>query len=124
MRFYSDYEDEEETRKFLYPCVILKFIEWDDYGHRTKFEVIYYRNSQDYVKVGLVKILGPGEGKTKLKPSFNKLTTTFCSLGQNPGYYRKLKDELSGKWPNSAVFGGKLFRRFAKKRAQNNFQAL
>lgn len=77
-----------------YPCFLLTTGDnWNDYGYQTLFRLYYFRSKSDYFSIGEVKILDTSEDSTVLPDSFEDLDTDkFCSLGQSPDYYKRLKE--------------------------------
>lgn len=75
-----------------YPHVILRINDWDDYHYKTLFDVSLRSGPSDELALGGVKILrrGQKDGRPNLDPSFVRLGTEFCSLGQDIEYYEKL----------------------------------
>lgn len=97
MKFYSIYK-KSEKRKFLYPCIKLDHIVWDDYGCSTKFSMTFYRNSKDFESIGIIKIMSNEEEYVKLPTSFDKLSKKYCSLGQNVQFYENIKSILPANY--------------------------
>ena len=75
------------------PCFYLKSILWDDYGHKTSFDLQYIDQEGNYSSVGRVKICKKNENKTLdvIPKSFMSLDLDYCSLGQETSYYSKIK---------------------------------
>ena len=75
------------------PCFYLKSILWDDYGHKTSFDLQYIDQEGNYSSVGRVKICKKNENKTidVIPKSFTSLNFDYCSLGQDTSYYSKIK---------------------------------
>jgi ABC-type lipoprotein export system ATPase subunit len=82
------------ARPVAYPCAILeRGRRWDDYGHVTRFTVYYLPHKEDEgVRLGTVKILQRGELETNLPERFTSLDDQFCSLGQDVGFYERVKE--------------------------------
>ncbi|WP_262480765.1 AAA family ATPase [Algibacter lectus] len=81
--FVVDYHNDE------YPYFHLQSTDWDDFGSKTKFYLTYHSNVNDYYSFGSVKITDGICEMTKLviKAKFVTLDDSFCSVGQNDGYY-------------------------------------
>ena len=75
------------------PCFYLKSILWDDYGHKTSFDLQYIDQGGYSSSVGRVKICKKNENKTLdvIPKSFTSLDLDYCSLGQETSYYSKIK---------------------------------
>ncbi|WP_300537010.1 AAA family ATPase [Sphingosinicella sp.] len=75
-----------------YPCVVLVQDNWDDYGYRTTFSVLFYKTAGESISLGTVKILQSEQdgGYTELPRTFEQLPTTYCSLGTSLEYYECL----------------------------------
>ena len=71
----------------------MKSILWDDYGHKTSFDLQYIDQEGNYSSVGRVKICKKNENKTLdvIPKSFMSLDLDYCSLGQETSYYSKIK---------------------------------
>lgn len=78
------------------PCFYLKSILWDDYGHRTSFDLQYIDQEGNPSSVGRVKICKKNENKTLdvIPKSFTSLDLDYCSLGQDTSYYSNIKKVL------------------------------
>lgn len=78
------------------PCFYLKSILWDDYGHKTSFNLQYIDQEGNYSSVGRVKICKKNENKTLdvIPKSFTSLDLNYCSLGQDTSYYSNIKKVL------------------------------
>lgn len=80
-------------RANIFPSFTLKFIEWNDYGVWTSFEMTYNESENSRYAIGRVKILKKGSINTNtvLADYFNSLSHEFCSLGQGEEYYKRLR---------------------------------
>ncbi len=77
-------------------------ITWNDYGYRTLFDAVLFKNDSIYEELGRVKIgyLGELKGEeyeridiqTYLPESFECLDDAFCSLWQETDSYIKIRD--------------------------------
>lgn len=78
------------TRK--YPCVELSADNWNDYGFETSFSLYYFKKKGIKKHIGEVKIHTFENPYTRIvmPNSFDKLTESYCSLGQSMNYYRQL----------------------------------
>lgn len=78
------------------PCFFLDSIVWDDYGHKTSFQLYYVNQDGNKSNVGKVKICKKNENKTLgvIPKSFTSLDLNYCSLGQDTSYYSNIKKVL------------------------------
>lgn len=78
------------------PCFFLDSIVWDDYGHKTSFQLYYINQDGNKSNVGKVKICKKNENKTLgvIPKSFTSLDLNYCSLGQDTSYYSNIKKVL------------------------------
>lgn len=78
------------------PCFLLNSILWDDYGHKTSFQLYFVNQDGNKSNVGRVKICMKNENKTLdiIPKSFTSLDLNYCSLGQDTSYYSKIKKIL------------------------------
>lgn len=92
--------DEEKPDQYF----LLIADNWDDYSHRTTFELIYFNNGIK-TALGCVKIGNNKEADTvKVLPvEFVSLKEGFVSLGQSEDYY-KLLSNLFGKMLTSILY--------------------
>lgn len=90
---YTIYVDKLGNNK---PCFYLKSILWDDYGHKTSFDLQYIDQEGNSSSVGRVKICKKNENKTQdvIPKSFTSLDLDYCSLGQDTSYYSNIKKVL------------------------------
>ena len=90
---YTIYVDKLGNNK---PCFYLKSILWDDYGHKTSFDLQYIDQEGNSSSVGRVKICKKNENKTLdvIPKSFTSLDLDYCSLGQDTSYYSNIKKVL------------------------------
>ena len=102
MKFYVDKENTHPNytgnSKYSYPCFVLFYDKWDDFGYKTQFDLYYYDNINLYNQMGTIKIickqLKDGKGGWTLdylEDSFENLNSDWCSLGQNEDYYKNIK---------------------------------
>lgn len=78
------------------PCFFLNSIVWDDFGHKTSFQLYYVNQDGNKSNVGKVKICKKNENKTLsvIPKSFTSLDLNYCSLGQDTFYYSNIKKVL------------------------------
>lgn len=90
MWFYTvSYPKKSPPSGARFPAVALVKDNWDDFGHRTSFNLYFCRSASDIEEVGYVKILDRENPGTKLPTEFKELPESrYCSLGQSFGYYR------------------------------------
>lgn len=78
---------------------ILAIDNWDDYSFKTLFHLTVYDKNGNEHQIGSVKIgyfdQKPGRTEEKIQDSFNALSKQFFSLGQDPEYYKNIKEKLS-----------------------------
>ncbi|WP_313558536.1 AAA family ATPase [Agrobacterium cavarae] len=72
---------------------------WDDYGFKTTFSLIYFDAEGERLDVGEVKIMqaGMSGGYTPIEETFETLAPEFAALGQGQDYYEnllELEDEI------------------------------
>lgn len=97
MRFYTkEARDTSPPPSAEYPCVVLSFDRWNDFGVRTQFDLRYWPIAGVPRYCGAVKILHIGGGSTRLPETFTTLDANYCSLGQAISYYRNLDDMGEG----------------------------
>jgi len=77
----------------LFPAFWLIADKWDDYGFKTTLNLYYYKDEESCTYLGNVKIL---QGNNKLtadhlSETFFSLDDSFCSIGQDIAYYKKIK---------------------------------
>jgi ABC-type multidrug transport system ATPase subunit len=79
-----------------FPSFELKFRQWNDFGIRTLFDLHFNKDKNSSYEIGPVKILKNGSKNTSTEISelFYSLSYEFCSLGQEAGYYSRLRKYL------------------------------
>jgi predicted ATPase len=93
--FYIKLYNQSVSDGWLYPCFVLTKHNWDDYGYKTSYELIYYKSVEDKVEIGSVKILNIDDKHTTTSPIFSFLDPSkFGSLGMTLNYYKRLKAEF------------------------------
>lgn len=77
-----------------YPCFLLEYDFWDDFGFKTRFELSYYDVEKKYLNIGKIKILKRGEYLTYdvIDKKFCRLSNEYCSLFLNEYSYFELKE--------------------------------
>ncbi|MEB8078669.1 ATP-binding protein [Klebsiella michiganensis] len=79
--------------------IFLKESNWDDFGYKTIFHIMFYDEHSARHDFGNAKIgyLSQSEGWTsqKLERKFDKFEENFFSLGQDADYYQKIMNDLS-----------------------------
>lgn len=65
---------------------------WDDYGFRTNFALVYFDRDGTRLDIGDVKIMQSGmtSGYTPIEEEFDLLEPEYASLGQSQEYYESL----------------------------------
>ncbi|MHA4838169.1 AAA family ATPase [Sphingopyxis sp. MSC1_008] len=65
---------------------------WDDYGFKTSFALVYFDFDGDRHEIGEVKLMRTGmrSGFTDVPGTFQTLGPDYASLGQDQGYYETL----------------------------------
>ncbi|SIT13320.1 AAA domain-containing protein, putative AbiEii toxin, Type IV TA system [Chryseobacterium ureilyticum] len=83
-----------------YPCFVLQYDSWDDYGFKTRFELRYYDSERTQFYIGKVRILKKNIDITydSLDKEFYKLNNDYCSLSSRESYYFELKEALGDKY--------------------------
>lgn len=76
-----------------FPCFLLSRSSWDDYGYKTSFHLYEAIGPNNKILIGSLKIAAVGQegGRTQLPSSFQKLGSSFFSLGQSNSFYDCLK---------------------------------
>ena len=87
------------TKPTQYPCVeLVHNDDWNDYTYFNWFSMWFFISEEDYAYVGDVKIMTLKEISTKeaLSSSWDgDLDDSFCSLGLNLKYYKRLKETFN-----------------------------
>jgi predicted ATPase len=94
LTLHFKFSDHSPTIDWYYPAIVLTKNNWDDYGHKTTFELEIYKSPSEKTQIGPVKILSSDGPDTILQGAYPFLTDNFCSIGQTVEYYRRLKTEL------------------------------
>ena len=79
---------------------------WDDWGFKTLFHLLYFDETGRRIEVGDVKIASRGlsGGRVAVQKEFMYLGTQYCSLGQSQEYYETLL--LIREEDRMAILGG------------------
>jgi predicted ATPase len=67
---------------------------WDDYGFKTTFSLVYFDDEGERKDIGEVKIMTAGmpTGYVDMPEAFEALDQAYGSLGQDQSYYETLKE--------------------------------
>lgn len=67
---------------------------WDDYGFKTSFALVYFDDEEERHDIGEVKIMtaGMSTGYVDMPETFEVLGQAYGSLGQDQSYYETLKE--------------------------------
>jgi ABC-type multidrug transport system ATPase subunit len=89
--FFNDKSSHKIPTTF--PCFVLVNSSWNDFSNRSKYYLYFYPSINESKNIGPVKIIHQEVDNTPdiLNESFTVLNENFCSLGQEYGYYEKLK---------------------------------
>lgn len=96
MKYYLLLSDEKLQADVIFPCIVLRRDNWDDFGFKTTIYLEYYPIKKNHsIRLGITKILERGQisGYTQIPKVFESLDERFCSLGQEESYYKKLHEE-------------------------------
>ncbi|MGN6566520.1 MAG: hypothetical protein ACTHJ0_01140, partial [Flavipsychrobacter sp.] len=76
-----------------YPCFVLQFSNWDDFGSRTSASLSFHNHQSSFVYIGNLKIMNRNIASTidSLNAEFYSLSREYCSLGQESSYYERFK---------------------------------
>ena len=77
-----------------FPSFVLAYNDrWNDYSNWTEFFLYYYDENQEGFSIGKTKIMHSEKSNTFeiIPKEFTKLEDSFCSLGQDQGFYFNLK---------------------------------
>ncbi|MFS0517820.1 hypothetical protein ACEYW6_24330 [Nostoc sp. UIC 10607] len=69
-----------------YPCVVLFYDNWDDYGYKTYFDMHYYDDNANLQFKKSIKNLHISEYDTNIRQIFDSLDKDYVSLGQDMEY--------------------------------------
>jgi len=87
-----------------YPCFLLIYDNWDDFGYKTTFSLEYHTENNRWNKIGAVSIMKRDTNKTwdAMPIKFTSLDNSYCSLGISIEYYKTFQSLLSNY--QSALF--------------------
>ncbi len=91
--FYS--AEEFKMGYHLFPCFVFKKDNWDDYGFKTQYEIVYYLSGKKFTSIGTAKFYNKAESNGELPGTFTSLDNNFCSLGQSNSYYVNLRKDIA-----------------------------
>lgn len=86
----------EEVKIDHYPCFVMRYIHWNDYGIRTRIALTYYASAFDRSQEFYVMIM-KRECQTTwdvLDDKFFTLGENFCSCGVSDDFYFSIKEIL------------------------------
>jgi len=90
-----------------YNEVYLQPDNWDDFGYKTLFTLTVFNEQGNKQPIGNVKIgfteQGDSYSKEHIPSSFETLTNTCYSLGQDADYYKKIVESLSEELRNNIL---------------------
>lgn len=92
MNFYVLGYREELPARAIFPCIRLNTDNWNDYGIKTLFHMLYCESHNNCIEIGDIKIMQEGEPKTVLPQYFKELSEDYCSLGQSIDFYNKIRE--------------------------------
>jgi predicted ATPase len=96
MKFYKlqprRASDKKPPQDAEYPCVVLFYDNWDDYGYKTSFDMHYYDDNANLQFNKSLKILQIGEDHTNIPQIFDSLDKDYISMGQDIEYYTNIKE--------------------------------
>lgn len=96
--FYLKEYHEKAQINWKFPCFALEPNSWDDYTYQTSFDLFYYRDFNNRIEIGPIKILSNLSNITKLDREFNILDSTYCSLAQTLKFHTILKNEFGNNY--------------------------
>lgn len=90
-------------------CLVLYNDNWNDFGYRTTFHVVFCDSNGECIQIGDVKIYYYDYDKNRtdsyttavsevIDRTVGQLGDKFCSLGQTLTYYQKLKDNCANDY--------------------------
>jgi len=91
---YFSEKPERHSKPDLFPSFILAKDTWDDYHAKTYYNLFYYPDSDNPIRIGALRIMKKGELETKLPTEFFLLNEKYCSLGVGEEFYKKLSDVI------------------------------
>lgn len=96
MHFYKSKNQRsfQPPPRAVLPCIVYMLDGWDDYNFKTLYHLCLVKKNGDQEALGSVKILQRGVQSTKLPEDFPELPDEFVSLGQEPSYYKNMRQHL------------------------------
>jgi hypothetical protein len=97
MFFYSCTYHTRNKKPEKYPAVSLYKDGWNDYGYYTLYICSYWpSNESSRIELGMTKILQIENKEsvklnTRIPDEFERLSNSFCSLGQSPEFYQHIR---------------------------------
>lgn len=107
-----------------FPAVLLVRDNWDDFGYKSLFDAILYLSADHRIALEQVKIINSDQasGQTKFSDEiFQGLDQTYCSLGQDIDYYKRLYDAGPGVYEpyfrglRDVIFDPEIYNKFKDK---------
>lgn len=95
MKFYKKEYQKALRTQLEYPCIVLTTDTWNDWAiAQTLFHVTYYENEYNPIHFGDIKIMTTESHITRsvLPETFDELDDSYCSLGQNLEFYKKVSE--------------------------------
>lgn len=92
MKFYNKNFRQYLPSSLEYPLFALVKDGWNDYGFYVLYNLIYFKNYDDEIEIGHIKILDRTTEDTEIPDSFEKLNDNYSSLGQSLEFYEKIKE--------------------------------
>ncbi|GIP25408.1 hypothetical protein J23TS9_05380 [Paenibacillus sp. J23TS9] len=80
-----------------FPCIVLVTDNWDDmFIAETLFHAKYYQRNGEFTVLGDIKIMTTKGGVTRrhLDRYFTQLDETYCALGQDVKFYKKIRETI------------------------------
>jgi ABC-type multidrug transport system ATPase subunit len=84
----------EELKKdyWLFPYFIIDKQNWDDFGIRSQYYIMYHPDYMKSIHIGQVKFLATEHDFNEIPQYFLSVDKDTCSLGQSNAYYTSLRD--------------------------------
>lgn len=100
-----------------YPCFVLTYNNWDDYGYKTTFGLQYRSSKNSVEKIGVLSIMKSDVSTTwdAMPDRFTQLENDYCSLGSDIDFYEKFREVIGPNYqsPLFALRDVALFPRIA-----------
>jgi ABC-type multidrug transport system ATPase subunit len=86
-----------------YPCFVLIYDNWDDYGHKTTMALQYRSSQGSYERIGELCIMKSAEKTTwdVLPDRFIQLEEDFCSLGSGIEFYETFRTVFGANYQSA-----------------------